>query len=96
VGQGSQISIQVEPDLAIAVARNSVVVPGLRSDGLVTQHVLVSIDLEESVDVNPSFLPPGGVKKLAEPEKKVKSLESGCLTFVLENINSTSMGQWKI
>ena len=68
MGQGSQISIQVEPDLAIAVARNSVVVPGLRHDGLIAQQVLISIDLEESIDVNPSFLPPSGVKKLAEPE----------------------------
>ncbi len=67
--RGSQVSIQVEPDFAIALTRNCVIVPSLRHDWFITQHVLVAINLEESIDVNPSLVPPSRVKKFAESEK---------------------------
>jgi hypothetical protein len=55
----SQVSIQVQPDFTIAVARKGIVVPSLRHDGFIAQHVIVSVDLEKSIHVESSFLPPG-------------------------------------
>jgi hypothetical protein len=78
--RGSQVSIQVEPDFAIALTRNCVVVPSLRHDWFIAQHVIIAINLEESIDVNPSLLPSSGVEKFAEPGKiKIISTRYDCL-----------------